>query len=97
MIGTTETKEAIVGINELILVVAVLLKDGFQPGSDMTSFVTKLVSDSNFRSVLMKAQDGANKIPAEMKDLDLMEGIELAKLQIEYIPKIVSVLKKDAA
>lgn len=94
-LGIKETKEAIVGVNELVVVIATLLKDGFQ-GSDVSAFAMKLASDSKFRDCLLAAQADANKIPDEMKDLSALEGVELAKIQIEYVPKIIEALKKSA-
>jgi hypothetical protein len=95
MLGVQETKEALHGVNRLVIEIAKLLKDGFQPGADVTAFVQMMLLDGVFKKALLAAQEGADKIPAEMKDLDMLEGIELAKIQIEYVPQLLAALKKD--
>jgi hypothetical protein len=94
MIGIQETKEALIGINELSIVLAQQLKDGFQVGSDLAAIVGKWQSDADFQAKLTAAFIGIQKVPDEIKDLDLSEGIELASIQLAYVPKIVEALKK---
>ena len=76
MAGIEETKEAIKGIAELLVVVKDLAKDGIDL-SDAVALGSKIVSDEKFRSALVKAVQGAQNIPAEIKDLDAAEVGEL--------------------
>lgn len=92
--GIKETKEAIVGVNELSLVLIDRLKDGYQ-SSDLTALVQKLLMDAQFKKVLEDAAKGINDVPKELKDLSLTEGVEIVKLQMEFVPKILAALKKE--
>ena len=76
MAGIEETKEAIKGIAELLVVVKDLAKDGIDL-SDAVALGSKIVSDEKFRSALVNAVQGAQNIPAEIKDLDAAEVGEL--------------------
>jgi hypothetical protein len=76
MTGIQETKEAIKGIAELLVVVKDLAKDGIDL-SDAVALGSKIVSDEAFRGALIKAVQGAQNIPAEIKDLDAAEVGEL--------------------
>ena len=76
MTGIEETKEAIKGIAELLVVVKDLAKDGIDL-SDAVALGSKIVSDEAFRGALVKAVQGAQNIPAEIKDLDAAEVGEL--------------------
>lgn len=76
MTGIQETKEAIKGIAELLVVVKDLAKDGIDL-SDAVALGSKIVSDEAFRGALVKAVQGAQNIPAEVKDLDAAEVGEL--------------------
>ena len=76
MTGIQETKEAIKGIAELLVVVKDLAKDGIDL-SDAVALGSKIVSDEAFRSALVNAVQGAQNIPAEVKDLDAAEVGEL--------------------
>lgn len=87
-----ETKEALVGANELTLVILELVKDGVQ-FSDAVSLVNKLSSDPVLKQKLDEALSGLKVVPEEIKDIDLNEGIELAMLQAQYVPKILEKLK----
>lgn len=91
--GVKETREALVGVNEVSLFLAVKLQDGAQ-FSDATDFYKKLTEDAAFKKVIEDAYEGYDKIPAEVKDIDGAEALELAAVQIEYVPKFIDALKK---
>lgn len=76
MAGIEETKEAIKGIAELLVVIKELAKDGIDL-SDAVALGSKVVNDKAFRDALVKAVQGAQHIPAEVKDLDAAEVGEL--------------------
>jgi hypothetical protein len=71
-----ETKEAIVGIIALAKEIVELSKDGLQP-SDMMVLVSKLAADEIFRTKLLNAVQGLEKIPAELQPLTIEKGIDL--------------------
>ena len=85
-VGVAETKEALVGFNEVGLVMAEILKDGVS-FDDAIAFYNKLIADEKMKEVIMKAYDNYQAIPDEVKDIDLGEGMELADVQLDYIPK----------
>lgn len=71
-----ETKEAIAAVMAVGGFVCTRLKDGAD-FSDLAALVTKLIGDSDFRSVLEQGAAGYDKIPSELKDLDFKEAMEL--------------------
>lgn len=76
MAGIEETKEALEAIVELVQVAVELGKDGVDL-SDAVALGSKVVTDEAFRQKLVKAVEGAGKIPAEVKDLTPAEVGEL--------------------
>ena len=91
--GIKETKEGLCGLFEVLVCLAERFHDGAQV-SDFATIWGKLQNDEPFKQKLMAAYDGAQAIPAELKDLDLNEGIELAGIALDYLPKLVDALKK---
>ena len=94
MAGIKETKELLVGVNEVALVLIERLKDGIQIGDDIAAIIAKWQSDSDFQAKLTLAVMGINGIPEEVKDIDVNEGVELATIQLSYIPRILAAAKK---
>lgn len=96
MEGIKEVKEAVVALNELTIFVAGRVKDGVGV-DDAMALVSKLMTDEAFKAKIAAALESAEKIPAELKDISLQEGIELAGLQMGYLPQLVEAFKKPAA
>jgi len=94
-IGIKETKEALVGVNELSLALISVLKDGFQFVDDMTALWSKLQGDTEVNAKMKAALENISMVPAEIKDLDAAEGVELAIEQAKYVPKIIDAFKKE--
>jgi len=92
-VGIKETIEAQVAVNELALFLVERFKDGFQAIEDGVAIFDKLKNDADFRDKLIAAYDNYGAIPAEVKDIDLLEGVELAKVQLDYVPKFVDQFK----
>jgi cytochrome c556 len=96
-LGIVETKEALTGILELSLVMVSQFKDGIQ-ATDLAELWAKWQTDEKFKEAMQKAFDGVKKVPAELKDIDLTEGVNLAMLTVGYVPKFVAAFsKKDPA
>jgi hypothetical protein len=93
--GIKETKEVIVAANEIALLLVDRLKDGAQVG-DVVAVVEKITQDQEFKDKLSAAFENIQKVPAELADLDFIEGGELAVLQLSYLPKYKQVLTKAA-
>lgn len=94
-LGIKETKEALIGVNEVSLCLAEKFKDGVQV-TDFTEFYAKVTSDADFKAKVQAAYDNYKAIPEEMKDVDAGEGIELAVVQLDYAPKFLAVFSKGA-
>jgi len=92
LLGVKETKEAIIGVNELSLFLCQRLKDGVQVG-DAVALWAKLTSDAEFMSKIQAAYDGAALIPAEMKNATFTQDAELIGIQLSYLPKFIEALK----
>lgn len=93
--GVQELSEAISGVNELGLVLAKMLKDGFQVVDDAAMLWNELGNNAQVKDALQKAVQGLGNVPQEVKDLDVGEGLELGALVVDYVPKYVDALKKD--
>lgn len=92
-LGVKELKEALVAVNELAIFLAERMKDGAGV-DDAMALYSKLASDEAFKAKMMAAYDGIAMVPAEIKDITLPEGIELAMLQVQYVPGLLAALKK---
>ena len=92
-LGIKETKEVLIALNEIGLVVYPIVKDGVQVYDDMKALIEAILSNSDFRQAIADAVDKVMDVPAEISDIDLQEGIELIGTQLEYLKKLVDVLK----
>lgn len=86
--GIQETKDVLIAANEVAVALIKAAKDGIQLTDGLA-----LLANEEVKAALVKAADGISKLPEEMKDVDLNEGLELAAIQIQFIPKIVGALK----
>lgn len=91
--GIKETKEVLVALNSLSLLIVKKLKDGIQV-QDGIEIAQALFSDGEIKSAVQAASDKISEVPAEIKDLDINEGIELGMYQAMQVPKFVEALKK---
>lgn len=94
-LSVKETKEALIGVNEVSLCLAEKFKDGVQV-TDFTEFYAKVTADEDFKNKVKAAYENYKAIPDEVKDIDAGEGIELAVVQLDYAPKFVAVFAKGA-
>lgn len=92
-LGIQEVKDVLVALNEVGIFLASRLKDGAGV-DDVVALVTKLSTDDEFKLIIAAAVAAMKHVPAELKDLDLVEGVELAQLQLSYLPKIIAAAKK---
>lgn len=92
-IGIKESKELLDGLNEIAIEIIQISKDGLQV-SDAAQVVEDLIKKPEFKAKLQAAVEGVSKVPAEIKDLDLSEGFELAQFEYEGVKKIMEELKK---
>jgi hypothetical protein len=92
MLAVKETKELLVGVNELSLIMIKHLKDGAQI-SDVMAIVDEMKNNPELLAKLEAAKNDIAAIPEEIKDCSLVEAGELAMVQISYVPKIIAALK----
>lgn len=89
-----ETKEALVAVNELAVLLCEKLKDGFQLTDDVSAIFKKFSEDAEFMAKVKAGYQDMNKIPEEVKAADIVSVVDLVTVQVGYIPKIVEALKK---
>lgn len=92
-VGIKETKEVLAASNILAILIIKKLKDGLQV-QDGIELAQSLFSDGEVKSAIQAAADKINAVPAELKDLDLNEGIELGMWQAMQIPHLIEAMKK---
>ena len=95
MEGIKETKEAVVGVLVLGALVAKELKNGFQFPGDLVALFAAIQSDEAKKAKLEAAVGAIEKVPAEIKDISVAEGIELASAVIAELPALIEALKKE--
>ena len=86
MSGIVETKETILALLTLGKFVAERAKDGLSL-ADAAALVEKFVMDAEFKGVLEAGVKGLDAIPAELKDIEAGEALELAALLIDALRK----------
>lgn len=94
MPGIIETKEALEGVLEVAIAVAVVVKDGLQFG-DIGDLYDALWKDPIVKAKLELAFKGMGAIDEEIKDIDLVEGGELAVTFISYMPRLLEAIKRE--
>ena len=86
-----ETRELLVGINELSIVLIKQLKDGVQ-FNDVVELWTKIQADADFRTKLTLAIENVKAVPTEFKESTLQDKLDLIQTELNYIPLIVATL-----
>ena len=92
-IGIKETKEVLDGLNTVAEEIISVAKDGIQI-NDAAQIVEDLIVKPEFKAKLIAAVENIKGVPAEIKDLDLAEGVELVKFEYDGVKKIIEALKK---
>lgn len=84
-----EVTEMLTGVMELSLLLCEQFKDGMQT-EDLFAIMLSLQSDKRYKA----AFEGLKELPAEFKDLDVSEVMQLLSLVMVYVTKIVDSMKK---
>lgn len=91
--GVKEIKD-VLNVTELLVIFLIeRLKDGADM-EDATALFGKLTLDVEFKRKLNEAYVGISGISAEVKDLNWMEGMDLAMHILTAVPKFVEAAKK---
>lgn len=93
VVGVNETLEMILATGDLGAILIKHMKDGIQVGKDAQAIAQDLMANPSVIDEVKKAVEGANKIPAEIKDLSLDEGLMVAKAAIEASKKMIAAAK----
>lgn len=93
MESVKETKEMMVGFLKLAALLAVAFKDGVQ-ATDILDVLKKIESDPVLKQALLDAYNGIDKVPAEVKDMSMVEGIELISAALPELAVLIAALKK---
>jgi hypothetical protein len=87
-----ETKEVLIAANMLSVELIKTVKGGPKL-ADIGTLLTHLMGDEIFKTALYAAYSDISKLPQEMKTIDLEGGLELAQVQLEWVPKIVAAVR----
>ena len=87
--GAKELKELIGGILEIAILITGELRDGVE-ASDFVKIFSALQSDPMY----METFNGVSKIPEEAKHMSMADGLELAMIVIDKIPKLIKAASK---
>lgn len=90
--GILETRDVLEAVNELAIIIIKHAKDGVQV-SDISAIVLNIMNSDDTKKALVKAVENVTTVPAELSDIDFAEGLELGKVQLTYLPKILAALK----
>lgn len=91
-LGTKETKEFATALFAVAGFLVERLKDGAGL-DDVVAVHEKLTKDPEFLGLITAAYDGYKQIPAEIKDIDLEEGFDLAGFLLPQILKLLKTFK----
>lgn len=89
-----ETREAFRAFTELLLFFIERFKDGVQI-DDFLALYSDIVVNPEMKALMLTAFEGYQKIPAELKDIDVYESCTLLSDLIAFVPRIVGALKKS--
>ena len=92
--GIKEVKDILLAMNATALFMAMRLKDGVG-FDDAAAFIPHVTSDEEFKKLIGDAYENYAKIPAEIKDVDIGEGLELLNVELAFVPKLLETLKKS--
>ena len=95
-IGIKETSDVLVAVNLLAVELIKLVKDGIQ-ASDAAVLVAIISSNEPVKNALFAAFNNISAVPAEVKDLDVSEVVQLIVAQAQQVPSILEALKANAS
>lgn len=87
-----ETKELVVGLLKVAVLLADVLKDGAQV-QDVAAVIAKIQGDEVLKAALLAAYNDIELVKEEMKDIDAVKGLEVA---MAALPEIAALIKAVA-
>jgi hypothetical protein len=91
-LGVKETKEIVTGVMVLGGTLYAKFKDGVQ-AQDAVELFALMQGDAEFKKILFDAYTDAQKAGAELKELDIQDGIELGVHILAEGKKLVEKLR----
>ena len=91
--GNKEAKELVIGLLKLSKLLAEEFKDGVQV-ADFAAIMVKLQANPALKQAILDAYEGIELVPAEVKDLDLQEGLDILVAAIPEIMALIGAVKK---
>lgn len=91
-LGTENMKKVLTGFNALGEEIATVAKDGIQV-KDAATIASDLLTKPEFRQKLEDMIKAFPKAVQEAKNLDLMEGLDIAKFEYDGAKKIIDIAK----
>lgn len=88
-VGVVETKEVLIALMAIGKAMAKASKDGLDLGD-----LVALVGNEEVKAALALAAVNVSKVPAEIKDIDLAEGLELVVAMVKEVPALLESFKK---
>lgn len=95
-VGIKETKELVIAINQVGLKVLELAQDGLDL-KDAADLAVEIANNKELKDALALAVEDFQKIPEEFKDLSFKEAIDLASVQVQFIPEILKAIEGKPA
>lgn len=89
MEGIEETKEVLNALNVLSIKVISLVKKH----AGVPEMIVSVLGDEELKKAIQVAAEGIQKVPAELKDLSFVEGMDLAMFEASKVPAILDALK----
>lgn len=94
--GIKESKELLKGVSALVQVIAPDLIDGLSL-DDLMKIFAKYQADAAKKAAIEAALKDIQAVPAEIKDLSLVEGVDLVVVLAQELPAILDAFKKPEA
>lgn len=95
MEGTKNLGEVVDGLFALATVLVVQFKDGVTV-ADFPAVLAKIESSPELKAQLVAAYEDVDKVPAEVKDLSVLETAQIIGKVIEKVPALIAALQAKA-
>jgi hypothetical protein len=87
-----ETKDVVIALNEVAVVVAKHMRDGAVKAIEET--VADILASAELKAVLTEAITNIVAVPTETQKFTFQDWLDLGMCQISYIPKLLVALQK---
>jgi len=84
-----EIKDILIALGDLGELVVGLAKDGIQ-ASDAIKLVDALIKNPKIIEDIKAAVQGVSGIPAELKEINLVDGVDLAQCAYDQVKKVLA-------